>query len=595
MSIDCFVLRRTPVLVAVAAAVGFFAASVRADSDFPPGMQAPPPAAKDARPAAPGLTAELMYRLLVGDIALQRGEPALAARAYLEAARDTRDVALAQRATEIGVTARARTLTLQAARLWSELDPAAERPKQLVAALSNSPSGKFDVPGAGSELKTELERVLADAAHSGQQLGEAFLQLNRLLANEPDKTATYKLVESVAQPYPNLPEAQFAVALAALNTGLKDIATAAAASAAIDRALTLKPGWERAAMLKAEILAKRAPNEAIDYLQSFLKAQPESRAAPVALAQIYVEQKRYADARAIFQRLWDADKENRDYEYAVAALAFQMKDWKAAEPLFEALQKANYDENGGVDVYLAQIAEETGRYALAYDRYLAVPDGEKAWAAKLRAATMLAKQGKLADARRFLADLPAVTIEQRVQVSQADAQLLRDAGDNEGAYALLVHALDEHPDQPELLYDVAMVAEKLDKLDVVEARLTQLIAASPDNAQALNALGYTLVDRTQRTAEGFALIERALKLQPDDPFILDSMGWAYFRMGRYDDAETYLRRALAGRGDPEIAAHLGEVLWARGEHVRAQEIWQSQLKATPDNPVLLETMRRLSP
>jgi predicted Zn-dependent protease len=596
MSTRSFVPRRTPVLVAVAAAIGLLAGSVRADSDLPPGMQAPPPAPKSApRPATQGLTAELMYRLLVGDIALQRGEPALAARAYLEAARETRDVALAQRATEIGVAARARTLTLQAARLWSELDPSAERPKQLVTALASSTTGKFDVPGAGSELKTELERVLADAAHSGQQLGEAFLQLNRLLANEPDKMATYKLVESVAQPYPNLPEAQFAVALAALNTGLKDIATAAAAAAAIDRALALKPGWERAAMLKAEILAKRSPDEAIGYLQSFLKAQPDSRAAPVALAQIYVEQKRYAEARAIFQRLWDADKENRDYEYAVAALAFQMKDWKAAEALFEELQKASYDENGGVDVYLAQIAEETGRYALAYDRYLAVPEGEKAWAAKLRAATMLAKQGKLADARRFLADLPAVTIEQRVQVSQADAQLLRDAGDNEGAYALLVHALDEHPDQPELLYDVAMVAEKLDKLDVVEARLTELIAASPDNAQALNALGYTLVDRTQRTAEGLALIDRALKLQPDDPFILDSMGWAYFRMGRYDDAETYLRRALAGRGDPEIAAHLGEVLWARGERVRAQEVWQSQLKATPDNPVLLETMRRLSP
>jgi tetratricopeptide (TPR) repeat protein len=587
--------RFAALIVAAAAAACLDSGGVRADSDVPPTAQTAPAANDAARAGSQGLTAELMYRLLVGDIALQRGEPALAARAYLEAARETRDVALARRAAEVGVTARARTLTIQAAKLWSELDPAAERPKELVAALSSSTSGKFDVPPATGELKAELERVLADAAHSGNQLAEAFLQLNRLLANEPDKMATYKLVESVAQPYPNLPEAQFAVALAALNTGLKDIATAAAAAAAIDRALALKPGWERAAVVKAEILARRSPAEAIEYLRDFLKAQPKSRGAGQELAQIYVEQKRYADARAIFEQFWEADKENRDFQYAVAALAFQMKDWKTAESLFQDLQKAKYDENGMVDLYLAQIAEETGRYALAYDRYLAVPEGERAWGAKLRAATMLAKQGKLADARRFLADLPAVTIEQRVQVRQADAQLLRDAGDNEGAYALLLRALDEHPDQPELLYDIAMVAEKLDKLDVVEARLTQLIAVSPDNAQALNALGYTLVDRTPRTAEGLALIERALKLAPDDPFILDSMGWAYFRMGKFDDAESYLRRALGERGDPEIAAHLGEVLWARGEHVRAQEIWQSQLKATPDNPVLLETMRRLAP
>lgn len=348
-------------------------------------------------------------------------------------------------------------------------------------------------------------------------------------------------------------------------------------------------------MLKAEILAKRSPAEAVGYLQSFLKAQPESRAAASALAQIYVEQKRYAEARAIFEQFWEADKTNRDYQFAVAALAVQMKDWAIAESLFEDLKRASYDENGGVELYLAQIADETGRYALAYERYLEVPDGERAWPAKLRAATMLAKQGKQDEARRFLADLPAVTIEQRVQVRQAEAQLLRDAGDNAGAYAVLVHALEEHPDQPELLYDAAMVAEKLDKLDVAESRLTQLIAVSPENAQALNALGYTLVDRTQRTNEGLALIERALKLSPDDPFILDSMGWAYFRMGKYDDAETYLRRALAERGDPEIAAHLGEVLWARGERVRAQEVWQSQLRANPENPVLLETVKRLLP
>jgi tetratricopeptide (TPR) repeat protein len=558
-------------------------------------------AAPSRNPASPavtseGLTAELMYRLLLGDVALQRDEPALAARAYLEAARETRDPMLARRATEIAVGARARALTIESARLWSEIDPSAQRPKQLVAALSASAGAKgFDSPGVGNDLKSELERVLADAAKTPATLGEAFLQLNRLLAQEPDKQATLRLVESVAQPYGDLAEAHFAVALAAFNTGLADLSTSSTALREIDRALVLKPGWERAAMLKSEILGKRSPGEAIEYLVGYLKSNPDSKAAAGALAQFYVEQKRYAEARAIFERFWAADKSNRDYEFAIAALAVQMKDWKAAESLFEDLLRANYDENGGVELYLAQIAEETGRYALAYDRYLAVPDGERAWFAKLRAATMLAKQGKVPEARRYLADLPAVTIEQRVQVRQSEAQLLRDAGDNAGAYAVLAQGLVEQPDQPDLLYDIAMVAEKIDKIDVAEANLTRLIALSPNNAQALNALGYTLVDRTTRTAEGAALIARAHKLSPQDPFILDSMGWASFRMGNLEAAEDYLRRAMAERPDPEIAAHLGEVLWAKGERVRAREIWQSQLKTAPDNPVLLETMRRLAP
>jgi tetratricopeptide (TPR) repeat protein len=539
-----------------------------------------------------------MYRILLGEVALQRGEPALAARAYLEAARETRDSSLAKRATEIAVGARARSLSVESARLWSEIDPSAQRPKQLLAALSAGTGAKgFDSPGVGNDLKAELERVLAEAATSPAALGDAFLQLNRLLSYEPDKQATLRLVESVAQPYPDLAEARFAVALAADNTGLTDLSTSATALKEVDRALILKPGWERAAMLKADILGKRSPAEAIAYLLDYVKAHPDSKAAAGSLAQFYVQQKRYAEARAIFERFWAADKGNRDYEFAIAALAVQMKDWQSAEKLFEDLKAANYDENdnGSVDLYLAQIAEETGRYALAFDRYRAVPDGERAWIAKLRAATMLAKQNRMADARRYLADLPAVTIEQRVQVRQAEAQLLRDAGDNTGAFAVLTQALIEHPDQPELLYDIAMVAEKLDKLDVAEARLSQLIALNPDNAQALNALGYTLVDRTKRTAEGLALIERAHKLDPKDPFIMDSMGWAHFRMGNFDAAEGYLRQALTERADAEIAAHLGEVLWAKGERARAREVWQSQLKSTPDNPVLLETMRRFAP
>jgi len=551
-----------------------------------PGAQQSAPDAAAADPSAE-LSAETVYRILVGEIALQRGEPALAARAYYEAARDAQDPALAQRATEIALFARQRALAADAAQLWQKLDPSSERARQMVTMLGQA--------GTSGDLKSDLERVLADAAANGKTLGDAFMQLNRALSSQPDKTAVYKLITELAKPYPGVAEAHFAVALAGYNTGLNDLSILADSTREIDRALELRPGWERGALVKADILAKTSPDNAIQYLASFVAEAPASRAAGSALAQLYVEQKRYAEARAVFQRLLDADPSDHELQYAVAALSVQMKDYPTAERLFTELKTAGFGEPGVVSFYLAEICEETHRYDEAIAHYREVTDGERAWAAKLRIAAVMGKQGKMDEARRYLASLEPDGRDEEVQAKQAEAQLLQDAHDYQGAYNLLTAELATDPDSTELLYDVAMAAEKLDRLDEVESRLKRVIELKPDNAQALNALGYTLVDRTPRTAEGMKLIEKAHALSPEDPFILDSMGWGHFRMGNLDESEKYLRRALAERPDPEIAAHLGEVLWAKGERGSAQEVWQSQLKETPDNPVLLNTVKRHAP
>lgn len=563
-----------------------------------PAPQAPPaPAASAGKPAdlPTGMSADLFYRLLLGDIALQRGDAAVAARAYLEVARELNDPRLARRATEIAYATRQRATAEQAARLWRELEPDAERPQQILQALASGSAGPRDRdPAAPAEddLKGRLEKLLADQALSGAGVGDAFLQINRAFERQADKAAVYDLIRELAEPYASSPEAHFAVSLAAFNTGPADAAMFKAALDRVERALALKPDWERAALLKAEILGKRSNDEAVAWLQSFLKAQPASRTARGALAQFYVEQKRLPEARAIFEGLAAEDPEVREYRMGVAILSFQMKDWPAAEAQFGKLAASGDD--GAAQLYLAQIAEEQKRYDVALERYKLVTEGERGWLAKLRAASMYGKLGRVDEGRKWLADLPAVTIEQRIQVRQAEASLLRETGDAAGAFAVLEKALSEHPDAPDLLYDSAMVAEKLDRIDVAEARLRKLIELKPDDAQSLNALGYTLVDRTSRHEEGRALIEKALKLSPDDPFILDSMGWAYFKLGRYDEAETYLRRALATRPDAEIAAHLGEVLWIKGQHDRAKEVWAAQLQASPDHPVLLETVKRLS-
>jgi tetratricopeptide (TPR) repeat protein len=582
------------------AAAAAFTAAIAASPAALAQPALPVPSAPVQAPSASGdlptgLSADLFYRLLLGDIALQRGDAALAARAYLEVAQELKDVRLARRAAEIAYATRQRATAEAAATLWLELAPDAERPQQILAALAGGgPVAREGEGGAPSEadLKARLEKLLADQALSGTGVADAFLQLNRAFSRQGDKAAVYAMIRDLAAPYASSPEAHFAVSLAALNAAGTDPVMVAIALERVDRALALKPDWERAALLKSEILAKRSTDEAVAYLSAFLKTQPDSRPIRGALAQHYVEQKRLAEARTIFEALAAEEPDVREYAMGVAILSYQLKDWPAAEAQFTKLA-ANGDD-GTAQLYLAQIAEETKSYEVAITRYKAVTEGDRAWLAKLRVAAVLGKLNRIDEGRRWLADLPAVTIDQRIQVRQAEASLLREAGDSAGAYAVLEQGLAEFPDAPDLLYDVAMLAEKLDRLDVAEARLRRLIELKPDDPQALNALGYTLVDRTARTEEGRALIEKALKLSPEDPFILDSMGWALFKLGRYDDAVVYLGRAYAGRPDAEIAAHLGEVLWVKGERERAKEIWAAQLKDAPDHPVLLETMRRLS-
>jgi tetratricopeptide (TPR) repeat protein len=575
----------TAVALAVAASVPAWAAEA-----------ADEPAASRAPASGVELNADLFYRLLHGDVALQRGDLAVSARAYLDAARTMQDARLAERATEVSIAARDRTLVHDAADLWARLDPSAERPKHVLAALeSNNNTGAIPSTASNDELRARIEHVLANAALTGPGVGDVFMQLNRLFSDQSDKRAVLALVREVAKPYPKTPEAHYAVAIAAFGVGADDAASVKEARDEADRALELRPTWERAVILKAEIVGRSSPQDALAVLEAFVAANPDAKSAAGALAQRYVDRKRYKEARALMQRLWDRDRESRDLEFAVATIALEMKDYPEASRLLEDLKSAGYGEPGVIDLYLAQVAEETRQWTKAIEHYQAVTDGDRAWLSKLRIGAMYGKQGELAKGRQWLASLTAVTRDQKVQLTQAQAQLLRDAGDDAGAYQVLVHGLADNPGAPDLIYDLAMAAEKLDKVDEAESKLKELVALRPDDAQALNALGYTLVDKTSRTGEGLAFIQRAHKISPADPFILDSLGWAFYRMGQFDDAERYLQQALEGRPDAEIAAHLGEVLWRKGEHEKARQVWKAQLVANPDNVLLKETVKRFAP
>jgi tetratricopeptide (TPR) repeat protein len=208
---------------------------------------------------------------------------------------------------------------------------------------------------------------------------------------------------------------------------------------------------------------------------------------------------------------------------------------------------------------------------------------------------VLARQGKLPEARKHLRQLNVQNTAQRVQVTQAEAALLREANAHKEAFDLLGAALQQMPDTPDLLYDHAMAAEKVDRIDILEANLRKLIKLRPDHAHAYNALGYTFADRNQRLPEAHQLIEQALKLSPDDAFIMDSMGWVLYRMGRMREALGFLQKAYTLRPDGDIAAHLGEVLWVDGQQEQARKVWTEALKANAENEALRNTIKKFAP
>jgi tetratricopeptide (TPR) repeat protein len=545
-----------------------------------------PPAAVPAEkvPAAPqrhpALTEQVLYQMLLGEIAGQRGDLKLATDAYADLAEKTRDARVAKRGAEIAIYARQGAQAKALAELWVELDPTAIKARQtLVSVLVNA--------GRLTEARPHLEALLK---MQEARVGEAFMQLHTLLYRHKDKKAVLDLVTELAARYPLLAEAQMAVAQAAWNAGQQ-----AAALRALDEALRLKPGWETAAMFRGQVLQKDGEAAVLAFWEDFLAKYPKAMEVRLAYAKLLARAGKYGEAKQAFEQLRQDQPDNADTYFAIGLLALQMDDLDAAEASLKDALARGYQEEGQVKLYLGQVEENRKRYEAALQWYQGVERGPHYLAARLRAAQALAKMGRLDEARALLHAYVASRKEEQVEIIQTEAQLLRDARRYQEAFDVLSQGIEKLPATPELLYDRAMAAEKLGNLDVLERDLRKLIELQPKHAHAYNALGYTLADRTNRLAEAIELIHQALKLMPDDPFILDSMGWVLFKDRRLDEAETYLRRAFASRPDPEIAAHLGEVLWVKGNRAEAGRVWQGALQAHPDNEVLKETLSRLRP
>lgn len=532
--------------------------------------------AEAALPKQP-LTPELLFRFLVAEVAGQRGAIGIAQSTYLDLARQTRDPRVARRAAEVAMFARNPGGALEAAQLWAEAEPASERAQQTLAALLLN-EGKL------GDAEPILRELLKQDSDNG------FLHLSALLGKTRDTQATLALVERLAADYPALPEARFAVAQAASSAGRLDQAVDA-----LKQADALRPGWEPAALLRAQVLAKTSRADALAFMREFLSAHAGARDVRLAYARTLVNASQFPEAQAEFTRLTRDFPRNAEVSFAAGLLSLQMGDVSAARALLTQTLEYSPREPDAVYYYLGQTAEQMKQLDEAAIQYAEVKTGSYLVSARARQAVLLARGGKLEDALALLATTQGEDEAQNVRLIQARAELLRNAKRHPEEFAALEEGLKRFPESPDLLYDRAMAAEKIDRLDVLEADLRRVIALRPNDAQAYNALGYTLADRTDRLPEAVTLLERALTLAPEDPFILDSVGWAQFRSGNLPRAQEFLERAYKLRADPEIAAHLGEVMWARGQRDEAGRVWQSSLQSHPQNEVLLETLRRLKP
>ncbi len=524
-----------------------------------------------------GLDPDLMYKFLIAEIAGQRGDIEFASDTYLQLARITGDARVARRATEIALYAKRDDVALETARAWYEADPNSAPARRTLADL-------LIKSGDLRSAQPLLAEVLATSRDGPQPV---LMQLYELCSKHPDKQAVYKLVRDLTAPYSGLPESYYVLAQSAYADGDSQRALRHA-----EQAMKLRPDWQQGALLKSLLLRERDREQALGYMSEFLRAHPDAHELRLNYARALVAERQYAQAKQEFRLLLDANSKNASLAFTLGLLSAQIDDPVAADEQFKNALSLGYGDPSAVYFQLGQVNEKLERFDEAARWYRAVQDGDQFVAAQARYALLLARDDGVDEARIYLQSVEVAEDAQRVQLIQAEAHMLREVRDYEQSYQVLSSALVERPDHPALLYDVALAAEKVDRLDVAESRLLKLIELKPDSAQAYNALGYTLADRTERYDEAREYIVKALALEPDDPFILDSMGWVEYRLGNLEEGIRYLRRAYELQPDPEIAAHLGEVLWIKGVKDEARRIWIDTAEKHPDNETLQQAMRK---
>ena len=575
-----------------------------------------PCAAAEAPPAPNGLSSTLFYEILVGELSAQTGQSGDAYQLMLDAARKANAPELYQRSMEIALRARAGDSALDAVQAWLRAFPGSPQAQrfqlEILIGLNRLPDTVEPVRHVLSGLKPAQRAGVIE-------------ELPRFFARAADKKAALKVLEAALAPELGNPQTGPA-AYAAIGTMRVLGGDAAGALESARKGLALNPAAREPALLALGLMDSRLP-AAEELLQQYLQtdAPPEVR---MGYVRKLLEDQRYDDASKQVMLLTTVTPDFADAWLVRGSLEMQSKDNASAEsslqkylalkqqdatqaaalapppaPLAGAKADDSDDgapqagtDRGAVQAYflLAQIAVQSKNYELAQQMLDQINSPSDVLRLNTQRALILARQGKIDAARALIQGTPENAPEDARAKIDAEAELLRDSKLYQAEYELLSAAAQASPDDIDLRYDLAMAADKVNKPDEMEALLRQVIASKPDYPHAYNALGYALADRNARLPEARTLIEKALQLAPDDPYIIDSLGWVEFRSGELQEALKNLRHAFDSKHDAEIAAHLGEVLWSLNQQSAARAIWTEGLKINPDNETLLETIKRLN-
>lgn len=548
------------------------------DAEAPAAAQAPTPPPAPAPPVVYGsFTEDTLYSLLTAELAGQRNRFDIALDNYVNQANKTQDPGVAERAFRIAEYMGADQSALQTSLIWARTAPD-DLDAQRAAAIALARAGRYD------ESMAYMEKVL-------QGKGDTHFDFLALSAAETDPATRDGLLhgfERLLAKYPGNGQLIFGKALLLQQDG-----KAEEALSLLEKS-PAKDDEIAPLLLRARLLQNLdRGDEAVPLLDKAVRKAPEDKRLRLALARTLVEQNRIDDAKVQFQVLLQQNPDDDELRYSLALVCLEAKAWDEAEGyLNDLVERGAHVDSAHLN--LGRVAEERNDPQQALAQYALVGTGTDYLPAQLRQADILIANGQAPEASRRLAAARAANPDYAAQLYLIEAETLADNDKVEPAWTVLERALAQFPGDSSLLYTRAMLAEKRGDLGQLERDLRSILQREPDNAMALNALGYTLSDRTDRFAEAKALIEKAHQLNPDDPAVLDSLGWINYRLGNLDEAERLLRQALERYPDHEVAAHLGEVLWARGKQREARQVWGNALKDQPDSPILRSTLLRLT-
>ncbi len=570
---------RTLLICALAAALGACAATTgKVSTGEEPAEQDAAPVVETPRKQIDG---DMLFRLLVAEFAGRRGQLDVALDNYLAASLESTDPRVAERAARIAVYARDNQKALRASKRWVELAPDNIEAHQVIATL-------YVRLGDVDRAEAALEQVVA-LTDGGTDRGLTLVAA--LLGREQNHRVALEVISRLVERYPDRAVAHYSQGSLAERVGNKQLALDAT-----NRAIELQPGYSDAIILRARMLVDLGrTEEAFASMEAALDEDQDNLPIKLGYARLLVEAGQFERAAEQLRELYDDNSENPNLVYALGLLAIESRRLEdAREYMLQVLALGN--RNNDAYYYLGRIAENQRDYALATKHYLLVNGGDNQLDAQIRVAEMLARLDRMDEAREHLRKLQIMNPEPNnaVRFYLAEGEILRQAGRHGEAMRVLTEALEELPGNTDLLYARALTAEKVDRPDIVEQDLLEVLRREPDNAHALNALGYYLADRTDRLVEAQEYITRALEMLPNDPAVIDSMGWLHYRLGNHEKALEFLKRAYEKLEDAEIAAHLGEVLWVMGDREAASKVWSRALEVAPEDNVLRRVMQRFN-